>query len=294
MAFTYAGRFAEVAEKSDGTLLKNGAVSVYLPGTTTLASLYTDRTKGTPASNPVTTDATSGMLAFYADPGLYDLAGPGISLSNIAVTGDASEFELANLAGASAGFATLSGGKVPIAQIPTGTSSSTVTIGNDTRVTGALQAANNLSEVTAATARTNLGLGTASVAAVNGVSGVQGLDAAKRIVAQATAITSAAAGANNGTSPPAPVSTGCNDQVGTITFGSGGSSAAGAQVVVTFSGAWTAAPKAVVVTPNNDATQQLGLYVAAPTTTAFTLSTHGAPTASQPNTTYSFSYVVIG
>ena len=65
-------------------------------------------------------------------------------------------------------------------------------------------------------------------------------------------------------------------------------------MVVTFSGAWTAAPKAVVVTPNNDATQQLGLYVAAPTTTAFTLSTHGAPTASQPNTTYSFSYVVIG
>jgi hypothetical protein len=56
-------------------------------------------------------------------------------------------------------------GKVPIAQIPTGTSSSTVAIGNDSRITGALQAANNLSDVTASTARTNLGLGTAATQA---------------------------------------------------------------------------------------------------------------------------------
>lgn len=226
MAFTYAGRFAQVAEKSDGTLLKNGSVSVYSPGTTTLITLYTDRTKGSTASNPVTTDAVSGMLAFYCDPGLYDLSGPGIALSNIAVTGDVSEFELANL--------------------------------------------------------------------VNANSGIAGLDAAKRIVT-ATAAVTVAAGANAGTSPPAPVVGTSKDQAGTITFGSGsGSPAAGAQVVVTFSTAWAAAPKAVIVTPNNAATQQLNPYVAAASTTAFTLSTQAAPTASQANTVYSFSYVVIG
>lgn len=226
MAFTYAGRYAEVAEKTDGTLAKSASVSVFLPGTTNLATLYTDRTKGSTASNPVTTDPTSGLLAFYADPGLYDFAGPGIAVSNIAVTGDASEFELANL--------------------------------------------------------------------VNANSGVAGLDAAKRIVSATSAVT-AAAGANAGTSPPAPVVGASKDQAGTVTFGSGsGSPAAGAQVTVTFSGAWGATPKAVVISANNDATQQLGLYVSAVSTTAFTVSTHGAPGTSQANTVYSFSYLVIG
>jgi hypothetical protein len=270
MAYTYAGKFAEAAFKSDGTLLKGGSVSVYSPGTTTLVTLYTDRAKGTTASNPVTTDSTDGMLVFFADPGTYDLAGPGISLSGVPVDADAAEYELANLAGATAGFAILSSGKIPIAQIPTGTSSSTVTVGNDARVTGAEQAANK-----------------------NAASGYLGLDSAKRIVGQASAVT-AAAGANNGTSPPAPVVGSSTDEAGTITFGSGGSPAAGAQVAVTFSVAWGSAPKAVAVTPNNAATQALGLLAAAPTTTGFTLSTANAPTASQAATVYSFSYIVRG
>ena len=104
----------------------------------------------------------------------------------------------------------------------------------------------------------------------------------------------AAAGGNNGSTPPAPVvAASATDARGNITFGSGGSAAAGAQVAVTFATAYGATP-AVMVVPRNDATQQLGLYVTSPGTTGFTLSTHGAPTASQGNTTYSFDYLVLG
>lgn len=115
----------------------------------------------------------------------------------------------------------------------------------------------------------------------------------KHLLSTGTAPT-AAAGANNGTSPPAPVvAASATDARGNITFGSGGSAAAGAQVGVTFATAYGAAP-IVVVNPHNDATQQLGLYVSATSTTGFTLSSHGAPTASQGNTTYSFDYLVLG
>lgn len=101
-----------------------------------------------------------------------------------------------------------------------------------------------------------------------------------------------AAGANNGTSPPAPVMTGCRDSKGKITFGSGGSSAAGAQVVVTFTTAYGAAP-VITLTAGNSVTQALGLYVSSVSTTAFTVSTTNAPTASQANTVYVVYYHVI-
>jgi len=122
---------------------------------------------------------------------------------------------------------------------------------------------------------------------------VGNVTAGKHILSTGTAPT-AAAGANNGTTPPAPVvAASATDARGNITFGSGGSAAAGAQVGVTFANAYAAAP-VVMVVPRNDGTQQLGLYVSATSTTGFTLSTHGAPTASQANTTYSFDYVAIG
>jgi hypothetical protein len=57
---------------SNNRLLKGVAVNVYLKGTTTPTPLYLDRNK-TPGVNPVLTDAALGNLAFYADPGLYDL-----------------------------------------------------------------------------------------------------------------------------------------------------------------------------------------------------------------------------
>ena len=100
----------------------------------------------------------------------------------------------------------------------------------------------------------------------------------------------AAAGANAGTSPPAPVLTGCTDLAGKITFGTGTSPAAGAQAIVTFNVAYASAPK-VVITPINSASALLNLYVSS-TTTNFTVSSVNAPSASQGNTIYGFFYHV--
>lgn len=69
---TFAGQYQEAFFLSDGRLLKSKPVYVYEPGTLTLATLYTDRTKSTTATNPVTTD-TNGNGSFFADPGEYDL-----------------------------------------------------------------------------------------------------------------------------------------------------------------------------------------------------------------------------
>lgn len=103
----------------------------------------------------------------------------------------------------------------------------------------------------------------------------------------------AVAGANAGTTPPTPVLTLCNDIAGKITFGTGTTPAAGAQVVVTFAKAFTNAP-VVVLTPINSATTSLNLYVSATSTTNFTVSCVTAPSASQSNTTYGFNYHVMG
>jgi hypothetical protein len=72
--------------------------------------------------------------------------------------------EMTTNKGAASGYAPLNGSsQVPIANLPTGTTASTVAIGNDSRITGALQSGNNLSELTAtaATARANLGINAA-------------------------------------------------------------------------------------------------------------------------------------
>src|SRR5882762_6096865 len=102
---------------------------------------------------------------------------------------------------------------------------------------------------------------------------------------------SAAAGANAGTSPPAPVKTRCSDLAGQITFGTGTGPAAGAQVVATFNTAYVNAPK-VVITPINSASAALNFYVTS-TTTTFTVSCVNAPAASQANTVYGFNYHVL-
>lgn len=104
----------------------------------------------------------------------------------------------------------------------------------------------------------------------------------------------AAAQAANGTSPPAVTVTG-NDQRGKISFGSGTTTAAGNQVLVTFNNAtgWVAAPF-VALTPANAATTALQPYIAAATATTFTVGFGVAPTASQTAGTYVLNYAIEG
>lgn len=100
-------------------------------------------------------------------------------------------------------FAPLSGGKVPLANLPTGTTGTTVAQGNDTRIMAALQSPNNLSELssTAATARTNLGLGSA---ATQDTSAFDAAGAAAAVLPGVTVSGSTASGkALVGTSPSA-------------------------------------------------------------------------------------------
>jgi len=72
VAFVFAGFSNEVYENENRALLRNEPVTVYLPGTTTKATLYSSRTKATTVANPFTTDEF-GNGAFFADPGTYDV-----------------------------------------------------------------------------------------------------------------------------------------------------------------------------------------------------------------------------
>ncbi len=72
MAYTFAGQFVETILDGQIALNPGKTVSVKLVGTSTLATIYTDRTKADTTTNPVTIDA-KGNLSFFADPGQYDL-----------------------------------------------------------------------------------------------------------------------------------------------------------------------------------------------------------------------------
>lgn len=104
-----------------------------------------------------------------------------------------------------------------------------------------------------------------------------------------------AAGANAGTSPPAPAYTwpAFNDTRGQGTFGTGTAPSAGAQVVFTFGKAYDVTPT-VVISAANAATAALQPYVSSVSTTGFTVSFGVAPAASQANTVYAVNYFVVG
>jgi len=72
--------------------------------------------------------------------------------------------QLSSEKGVANGYASLdANGDVPIGQLPVGTTNVTVAAGNDSRITGALQSSNNLSDLgNTNQARTNLGLGGAA------------------------------------------------------------------------------------------------------------------------------------
>lgn len=107
-------------------------------------------------------------------------------------------------------------------------------------------------------------------------------------------IPTAVAGSNAGTSPPSPaVASGSTDTRGTVTGGTGTSPAAGALIAITFNQSFVNAP-VVNITPANAATAALAPYVTSVSATGFTIAFGSAPSASQPNTTYAFSWHAIG
>lgn len=108
-----------------------------------------------------------------------------------------------------------------------------------------------------------------------------------------SAAPTAAAGAQAGAAPPAPVvGATATDKRGQITFGTGTGPSAGALAVVTFNTPYAAAP-VVIVGEGNAATAALQLCVVSVATTGFTVFTNVAPAPSQLNTYYVFNYSVL-
>lgn len=84
MAFAKAGQYGpEVQLAADGTILASRQIQVDVVGTSTPVTLYTDASRTTTATNPVTTDV-NGNLSFFAEPGRVD-----IKLVTAGVPGDA-------------------------------------------------------------------------------------------------------------------------------------------------------------------------------------------------------------
>lgn len=93
MAFTYAGQYGpEPFLSAQATLLRSTAFTVYLTGTTTLATLYSDRVRTATVANPTVTNAR-GEAKFFADPGRYDILCAGVTV-NIVVPIDPAEEDL--------------------------------------------------------------------------------------------------------------------------------------------------------------------------------------------------------
>ncbi|WP_256788789.1 hypothetical protein [Frankia sp. AvcI1] len=176
MSMIHAGRYAEVALRTDGTLAKGAAVTVFHAGSAVPAELYVDRQRSAAADNPVTVDPITGLLAFWAEPGVYDLVGDrvvvfaapvvldpadvpaldqtgtvpagqlpvGVLADTIAAGNDPRlvDAEQSSRKGAPGGYAPLdAAGHVPLGYLPLGTSSGTVPAGDDPRIVDAEQTA---------------------------------------------------------------------------------------------------------------------------------------------------------
>lgn len=116
-----------------------------------------------------------------------------------------------------------------------------------------------------------------------------GFSASMRIAFKSDAKGTVAAQSGAGTSPPTPTWTG-RDWCGSISWGTGTSPSAGSQVTATFGGPDTSV--VVVLTPLNAATAALQPYIASASSTAFTIATAVAPSASQAAGTYSVGFLV--
>jgi hypothetical protein len=83
---TFAGRAVWPQPFIDrrGNAKRGRPITIYLRGTSTLAELFTDRTKSTPAPNPTNTD-NNGNLSVFLEPGDYDGLMDGVTLPFSAV-----------------------------------------------------------------------------------------------------------------------------------------------------------------------------------------------------------------
>ncbi len=121
-------------------------------------------------------------------------------------------------------------------------------------------------------------------------------DGTTRYLARNTGAVTLAAGGSAGGSAPTPTLTAGGDSLaGVVSFGTGTSPGAGAQVTFTFP-ALPAAPRHISLTARNTATATLGVPFLASgsvSNTGFSVSFPTAPAASQAVGTYIFSYSII-
>jgi hypothetical protein len=101
------------------------------------------------------------------------------------------------------------------------------------------------------------------------------------------------AGLGAGTSPPTPVVlSGSNDFRGTVTFGSGTLPTSNIVLVINFSVAMSTVPN-VIISTTNGTVATIELVVSSVGSGGFSVAAPIMP-ASQANTAYSISYIVIG
>lgn len=95
--YVFAGQWGpEALINTASSVYLSTAFTVFLAGTTTPATLYADRTKGSTVSNPGRTTDAKGNASFFTDPGLYDIAVLGVVVLP-AVRVDADDADVAAL-----------------------------------------------------------------------------------------------------------------------------------------------------------------------------------------------------
>lgn len=100
----------------------------------------------------------------------------------------------------------------------------------------------------------------------------------------------AAAGAQAGASPPSPVVSG-GLLAGHVTWGTGTTSGAGIQAVISAAIGDKYQTLRVIVMPTNSATQALNIYASGQSATGFNIACRSAPTDSQANTVYAADWI---
>lgn len=79
------GHLTGIARDQYGNVSPSASVYVYLAGTTTLASLYSDAALATPIANPMTADA-SGVYSAFLATGLYKVGPSTALIDNVMVS----------------------------------------------------------------------------------------------------------------------------------------------------------------------------------------------------------------